>query len=115
METVSVREFWESSALLEFGSLKRPRKIKRLPYPLYFNSRFDGIFGELTRHKFISYERTGSHIRCENCPYSAKGDEDMCESHMGILTGLLKNHFKINLVCKKIVNEDICNLIFFAL
>ena len=66
------------------------RRNSELPLSLDLGGFFDYVFGELTRHDVYIKSDFEIKVLCQNCPYSSMESSDICESHIGILEGVIK-------------------------
>ncbi|MFC0878807.1 hypothetical protein ACE01N_19585 [Saccharicrinis sp. FJH2] len=103
IKKISIEEFWtqysKNALKLEYD--------KALPQKLGYSVFFNGYFGNLTNHKFISTDRNEIKIICKNCKYTLNPINSICEAHIGILKGQFeKIHGTAVNIEKLIMNND---------
>lgn len=107
---LSPASFWARFSRLQFDLRSPPE----LPERLGFAALFDQIQGRLTRHKIEQFTKQGCRIRCFGCRYADQEQNDVCETHFGILQGQLERRFSQAFDTKRRAESGVCELSFYV-
>lgn len=106
IKKISIEEFWtqysKNALNLEYD--------KALPQKLGYSVFFNGYFGNLTNHKFISTDKNDIKIICKNCKYIVNPIDAVCEAHIGILKGQFEKIQGVSVDIEKLIIKDDCVL-----
>lgn len=69
----------------------------------------DNVFGSLTQHEFHGTPKD-LNISCRDCEYLSLLKSDVCDTHLGIVAGMLKKINDKNYDVFKIINGDTCSM-----
>lgn len=106
---ISVRAFWTALSRDQY----RIGPVEGLSLALSYRVLFDQLFGSLARHSFERVERDGALLRCTGCRNPLRAEEnDVCETHVGILAGQLERHFGVAYDAVRCPTQDGCTLRF---
>jgi hypothetical protein len=108
MNKLSVKEFWclYSKKCLEY-------KYKdELPICLSFSIFLDSFFGKLTIHDTEKITTEVTKIKCIDCAHYDGTDVNVCDTHIGIISGLIEKHFNISVKSFKATQNEFCLLEF---
>ena len=101
MNTITVENFWELYGK-NHGQLSLSAN---LPPELSFGAFFDQVFGNLTRHDVRTVSQKRIHVVCTDCLYVKTTKSDICESHIGLIKGLLNTGDNGESCCHKTTPE----------
>ena len=84
IQTIPRNKFWHSYAekSVVYNTLAETEPLLSLRIFL------DNVFGSLTIHEFNSTV-TGLSIKCQKCEYVSLLNSDVCDTHLGFVTGML--------------------------
>lgn len=103
---ISIKEFWTQYSKNALNLEYDKALPQRLGYCVYFN----GYFGNLTNHEFISTDKNEIKIICKNCKYSVNPNNSVCEAHIGILKGQFEKIQGVAVNIEKLIINDDCIL-----
>lgn len=107
---IAVRDFWNRIAGVRF----RLQPVAGLDDRLALASELDQLFGGLARHRVEYLPGGGYRVTCLGCRHAEGSAGDVCESHIGILTGQLRSWNACPLIGHRITDGTVCELIFEA-
>ena len=111
MSKISVLDFWTkySEGAIYF------KKHPELPLNLNLNLFFNNYFGRLCLHNFDIDANRHTKLVCKNCIHINQNSmEHICDSHIGIIKGQVEKITSTKLLVKRIWNNNICNIEFYA-
>ena len=71
----------------------------------------DSNFGSLTDHKISTFNKQLVKIECHQCRNIGEKSASVCDTHTGVITGVLETIFAAQYICKKIERNGICYII----
>lgn len=105
IKTIPPIEFWHSYTVksVVYNALVETKPLLSLRIYL------DNVFGSLTTHEFES-KKNELNIKCQKCEYVATMNSDICETHLGFISGMLNKVNGKECCAIKTIEGIICNI-----